>query len=102
MTLEERNTVLTSTSFIARIRVAFCDWIEYWAINGTSSIENENLRQQTERVVRSAIENLDIYTNKIAVLAISDANIVAANELTDELIRNAVTNIMSNALEYIL
>ena len=100
MTLEERNTILNSPSFHARIRVAFCDWIGYWAINGTDSIEDPTLRSQTESIIQSAIEDIDRYTGKIAVLAISNTNIVEAEELTDQVIRNAVKNIMSNALEY--
>ncbi len=102
MTLEERNIILNSPSFHARIRVAFCDWIGYWAINGTDSIEDETLRSQTESVIQSAVEDIDRYTGKIAVLAISDASVVAASELTDEVIRSAVTSIMSNALEYLM
>lgn len=102
MTLEERNTILNSPSFHAQIRVAFCDWIGYWAINGTDSIENPTLRSQTESIIQSAIENIDIYTGKLAILAISDAGVIEANELTDQIIRNAVTSIMSNALEYLM
>ena len=102
MTLEERNTILNSPSFHARIRVAFCDWIGYWAINGTDSIEDETLRSQTENIIQSAIEDIDKYTGKITVLAISDVGIIEATEITDQIIRNAVTSIMSNALEYLM
>ena len=102
MTLEERNNILTSTSFMAKIRVAFCDWLGYWALNGTDSIQDETLRSQTNEIIRDAVQNLDTYTGKIAVIAISNNNIVEATEITDEIIRNAVTNIMSNALEYIM
>ena len=102
MTLEERNNILTSTSFMAKIRVAFCDWLGYWALNGTDSIQDETLRSQTNEIIRDSVQNLDTYTGKIAVLAISNNNIVEATEITDEIIRNAVTNIMSNALEYIM
>ena len=102
MTLEERNTILNSPSFHARIRVAFCDWISYWAINGTDSIEDPTLRSQTESMIQSAVEDIDKYTGKITVLAISDAGVIEATEITDQIIRNAVTSIMSNALEYLM
>lgn len=102
MTLEERNTILNSPSFHAKVRVAFCDWISYWAINGTDSIEDDTLRNQTENIIQSAIEDIDKYTGKIAVLAISDSGVIEATEITDQIIRNAVTSIMSNALEYLM
>ena len=102
MTLEERNQVLNSSSFIAKCRIAFCDWIEYWAINGTDSIQDENLRNQTEGVIRVGLDNLDTCVSKIAVLAISDGSIVNAEEATDALVSAAVTNIMSHAIEYLM
>ena len=103
MTLEERNTILTSTSFIAQIRIALCDWLGYWAINGTDSIENETLRSQTEAVIRDAIDNLDNYVGKIAVIAITDPAIKSAEgEVTDVTIQSAVASVMANALTYLM
>lgn len=102
MTLEERNTILNSPSFYAQIRVAFCDWISYWAINGIDSIEDPTLRRKTENIIQSALEDIDKYTGKIMFLAISDTGVIEATEITDQIVRNAVTSIMSNALEYLM
>ena len=102
MTLEERNNVLISPSFTAKCRIAFCDWIEYWAINGTDSIQDQDLRNKTESLIRVGLEDLDTCVSKIAVLAISDTSIVNAEEVTDALVSSAVTNIMSHAIEYLM
>lgn len=102
MTFEERNQVLASASFISKCRIALCDWMQYWVINGVSSIQDETLRNQTDAFIRYAMDNLDNCTSKIAILAISDSNVANAAEITDTVIQSAVTNIMTNALNYLM
>ena len=102
MTFEERNQILNSPSFLAKCRIALCDWMEYWAINGVQTIEDPDLRAKTSDMIHYGLDNLDECASKIAVLAISDASIIEAVEPTDTVVRAAVTSIMSNALEYLM
>jgi len=102
MTYIERENVLKGTDFSGRIQIAACDWAQYWAINGTSSIEDPVLRKKTDDFIVLYLSNPDAYTGKIAVLAISDDQIKTAQTITDEMINSAVTRIMANALDYLM
>ncbi len=103
MTLEERNAILNSTSFHSKVRVALCDWLNYWAMAGTDSIEDETVRINTDNFLRMLIDKLDECTTKVVVLAISDNNIInSEGEPTDEQVRAAVTAITSHCLPYLL
>lgn len=103
MTLEERNAILNSTLFHSKVRVALCDWLNYWAMIGTDSIEDEKVRNDTDNFLRLLIEKLDECTTKVVVLAISDTNIIQSEgEPTDEQVRAAVTAITTHCLPYLL
>ena len=61
MNYNERNEIFISDAFQAQCKIALADWLNYWATNGTASIEDETLRKQTEDFVKFAIHNLDNY-----------------------------------------
>ena len=103
MTLDERNNLLNSTSFHSKVRIALCDWMNYWVTAGTDSIEDPDIRMNTEAFIRMIIESLDECTAKVVVLAISDSNIInLENEPTDQNVKSAVDNIMAHCLTYLM
>ena len=103
MTLEERDTLLNSPSFHAKVRIALCDWLNYWAIAGTGSIQDPTIKMYTEAFMRMIIENVEECTEKVVVLAIADSNIVnAQNEPTDQNVKSAIDVIMANCLAYLM
>lgn len=102
MTYIERNTILQDDTFIARVRIAFCDWLNYWASNGTASIEDQDLRDKTDMLVGSAISNTEAFVKKIAVLVIAESSVKEAAEITDANVSSAVTSVMSHAIDYLL
>lgn len=102
MTYSERNTILLSSNFIAQCRIALCDWVEYWTINGVESIEDEVLRGNTEIFLRSCLINIDSYLSRIAILIISSDILENAEEVTDDVIKRALDNVLSNALSFLI
>ena len=103
MTLEERNVLLNSPSFNAQVRIALCDWMNYWVTAGTDSIEDETVKNNTDAFIRELIENLDECTAKVVVLAISDTNIINAEGTpTDQNVKQAVDSITAHCLPYLM
>ena len=102
MNYSERNDVFTSDTFQAQCKIALTDWLNYWATNGTASIEDETLREQTDSFLKFAIHNLDNYAKALSVLVIGEESIKADSEITDAEVRTAVTHVLSTALEYLL
>ena len=102
MSYNERNEILKSADFVGKVQIAVCDWAQYWAINGTGSIVDPDLREKTDNFIAMFLSNPDGYTGKIAVLTISDDGIKAAAEITDALVSSAVARIMANALDYLM
>ena len=102
MTYEERNNVLNSSAFKAQCRIALCDWLEYWSVNGTDSIEDSELRMNTDLFIKNAISNVGAYSERIAVIVIGSQILEDAEEITDDVVMRAVNNVLSNALTYLL
>ena len=103
MTLEERDTLLKSPSFYSKIRITLCDWMNYWVMAGTDSIQDETVKMNTEAFIRMIIENVDECTAKVVAFAISNEYIVnAENEVTDLDIKNAVDMITAHCLPYLV
>lgn len=102
MTYNERNEILMDNTFIAKVRIALCDWVNYWAINGTSSITDPDLKAKTDEFILSALSNIEAYVKRIAVLIIAESAIKDAVEVTDVNVQTALTNVMSHALDYLL
>jgi len=102
MTYNERDTILKSTEFIGKVRIAENDWVNYWAVNGTGSIEDPDLRELTNNFLKLYLENPDAYVNKIATLAISESSVKDAVEVTDANVTTAVTHLMSSAINYLI
>ena len=102
MTLEERNTLLNSPSFHAKVRIALCDWMNYWVTAGTGSIQDETVRNNTDAFITMLIENIDECTEKVVVVAISDSNIVNSASPTDQEIKLAVDAITAHCLPYLM
>ena len=102
MTFIERDEILQSSDFIGRVRIAFCDWLEYWAVTGTASIEDEETREYTDQLIKVSLSNPEAYVNKLAVLVISEPAVKDAVEITDANVTTAVTIVLSHALPYVL
>lgn len=102
MNYKDRNNILVSDTFQAQCKIALTDWMNYWATNGTASIEDETLREQTDNFLKFAIHNLDNYAKALSVLVIGEESIKADGEVTDTEVTNAVTHVLSTALEYLL
>lgn len=102
MTFSERNNLLYSGDYIGRVRIAFCDWLEYWAVTETSSIQDEELREMTETMIKESLSNLETYVTKLAALAISEPAVKDAVEVTDENVSTAVINLLASALPFLI
>lgn len=102
MNYNERNNIFVSDTFQAQCKIALTDWLNYWATNGTASIEDETLREQTDNFLKFAIHNLDNYAKALSVLVIGEESIKTDGEVTDAEVTNAVTHVLSTALEYLL
>ena len=102
MTYNERDLILQSEDFIGKVRIAMCDWIEYWADNGTASIEDPDLKEKTDTFISVALINPDAYTRKLATLVIAEQTVKEAVEITDVNVKTAVDNVLSHALGYLM
>ena len=98
----DRNAILASDAFIAQVRIAVCDWVEYWAVAGTGSITDPDLREQTDAFIKVFLFNPELFVKKIAHLAIAEPAVKDAVEVTDANIKTAVDNLLANALSYLL
>ena len=102
MTYNDRNEILQNSEYVGKIRIAICDWVNYWATNGTSSIDNPELKELTDTFIKFYLSNPEAYTLKLAILAISESVIKDAVEVTDNNIEAAVTHLMSSAISYLI
>jgi len=102
MNYNERNEIFISDAFQAQCKIALTDWLNYWATNGTASIEDETLRKQTEDFVKFAIHNLDNYVKALSVLVISEEPIKSDSDVTDAEVRTAVNHVMATALPFLM
>ena len=102
MDYSERDEALRSGEFVGRCRVALCDWAEYWAVNGTESIEDPELRHKTNLFLNFFLDNPEAYLKKVVHLAIAEPSVRDAAEITDGNVAQAVTVIMSHALDYLM
>ena len=102
MTLNERNTILKSEDYIGKVRIAFCDWLNYWATMGTDIIEDEEVRTNTNTFITFALSNPGIYITKLATLVISEQVIKEAVEITDVNVSTALAHVLATALPYLL
>ena len=102
MNFVERNEILMDDEFTAKVRIALCDWINYWAINGTASITDPDLKAMTDTFIQSALGNLEAYVKRIAILIISEGVVKEAQTVTDAIVQTALTTVMSNAISYFL
>jgi hypothetical protein len=102
MTLNERNTILKSEDYIGKVRIALCDWLNYWATMGTDSIEDEEVRTNTNTFITFSLSNPEAYINKLATLVISEQAIKDAIEITDTNVSTAVAHVLASALSYLL
>ena len=102
MTYIERNALLNSENFIGQCQIALCDWLNYWAVNGTSAIEDSDLRELTDGFIKLCISNPYAYARKISILAISESYIKDAVEVTDINVKTAVDHLLATSLFYLL
>ena len=102
MSYIERELLYNASNAGIRIKVALCDWMNYWAINGTSAITDETLRAKTENFIHMGIENPQLYADRISVILMGDPTFAAASEITDQMIQNGVSSVMTNAMDYII
>ena len=102
MTLNERNTILKSEDYIGKVRIALCDWLNYWATMGTESIEDEQVRNNTNLFITLALSNPEAYITKLVTLTISESSVKDAIEITDTNVSTAVAHVLASALSYLL
>lgn len=102
MNYNERNNVFVSDNFQAQCKIALTDWLNYWATNGTASIEDETLREQTDNFLKFAVHNLDNYARALSVLVIGEESVKADSEVTDAEVSAAVNHVLSTALGYLI
>ena len=102
MTFNERNTILKSEDYIGKVRIAFCDWLQYWATTGTDSIEDEQVKSNTSLLITLALSNPEVYVTKLANIVISEQAVKEAVEITDANVSTAVTHVLATALPYLL
>ena len=55
MNYTDRNDIYSDDKFVGQVRMALCDWVEYWAVTGTSSIDDPELRNLTDSFIRCAV-----------------------------------------------
>ena len=107
MTYFERNYILLNHEYLGQCRVALCDWVEYWAINGTSDIEDEELRGKTDLFIRKFLEDPEVYVKKVSILIIGDdaikgVEITQDSHIEDALINSALVRVMTHAIDYLI
>ena len=102
MTYEERFEVMNSELFRTQCRIALCDWLEYWCVTGTDSIEDTTLRMNTDLFIKKAISSVDTYADRISVIVIGSQIMEDAEEITDDVVKRAVDNVLTHALAYLL
>ena len=75
----------------------------YWASAGVDGIQDELLRAQTKQAVHIILTDLSYANKVVASLAISDASFknLTQEEITETIIKNVVTQIMSFKLEWV-
>ena len=103
MTYIERNALIDQGELQAKCKVALCDWVNYWAINGTEAIEDETLRGKTNTFITLSLSNMDVYANKTALLLVGSPEFQNATEpITDNNIQTGINTILANALDYLI
>lgn len=102
MTYTEREQVYNSSNVLPRVKVALCDWMNYWAVNGTDSIEDGTLKAKTEEFIRLGVEDPWKYAERISVIMMGSPTIKEASEITDLMIKTELDTVMSTAMDYIM
>lgn len=102
MTYNKRDEILKDNEYLGKVRIALCDWLQYWATSGVDSIEDEQVRENTDLFIKLALSNIESYVMKLAILAISESAIKNAEEVTDINVNTAVTHLLATALPYLL
>lgn len=99
----ERNALIDQGELQAKCKVALCDWANYWAINGTSEIQPQELREKTEHFIMLLLDNANEYAEKVALLLIGSPAYQEAEEpLDDEAIKSGINTILANALDFLI
>ena len=102
MNSKERYSIYVSQDFDEKVSVSVIDWAHYWAENGTSEIEDETLRNQTEAAVRKILEAPHIVVGRVKTLVIGDDTVKEAEEITDAIVKTAVDHAFTRAISYIV
>ena len=102
MTYTERNVTLQSNEYIGMVRIAYADWLGYWASAGTTSIEDPDLREKTDELIKMSLDNRDAYVAKLATLVIADDAVKNATQVTDAAVKIAVDNVLTHAVGYLI
>lgn len=102
MTYNERDEILKDNEYVGKVRIALCDWLQYWATNGVNSIEDQQVKENTDLFIKLALSSTEAYVSKLAILAISESAIKEAIEVTDANVNTAVTHLLATALPYLI
>ena len=102
MNYTERNEILLSNEFVGKVRIAYADWLGYWASAGTASIEDPDLREKTDALIMMSLDRRDLYVAKLATLVITEDAVKTAVEVTDANVKIAVDNVLAHAIGYLI
>lgn len=103
MTNEERWNLFESGAYRQTISLSLLDWAGYWSAPGVidAEISDETQKAQTRAAVRIIATDLSRATKITASLAISDDDIIEAEQPSEALIRQAVVKVMAQKLEWL-
>ena len=102
MNYTERNEILLSNEFVGKVRIAYADWLGYWASAGTASIEDPDLREKTDALIMMSLDRREVYVAKLATLVIAEDAVKTAVEVTDANVKIAVDNVLAHAIGYLI
>lgn len=101
MTLTERSNLYASSDFQKNVKTAMLDKIAYWS-SSIPTEEQSDAQEQQAKFSMFALADQDHYAQKIAGLAIADVVITNAVEATDANIIQAVNNVLSGNLAFLI
>lgn len=103
MTNQERWAFYESGEFRQTLAVQLLDWAGYWAKNGLNEITDPLQKMQTRRAIDLTLQDISYVLRVIASLVITDDTIKASRpeDITEQMIYNAMVYVMANELEWV-
>lgn len=103
MTNQERWEFYESGEFRQTLAIQLLDWAGYWAKEGLGEIADPLQKAQTRRAIDMILQDISYVLRIVAGLVITDETIKAAEveEVTEQMIYNAMVYAMANELEWV-